>query len=307
MKNKLFIIILSLIILICPTFLLTACKHNESYTPVVIMAGQSNMAGCTQIKYVSSQYIGEDRANNISTTNEYVLISDKNNNNNKFDGVNLNFGSDQYSFGPEVGIAETLSKKFNNKTNKKIYLIKYAIGGTDLYQDWQSPTMTNTEQGGYLFSQLTEYVDTMFNQLNDEGLNPKLVAILWMQGENDAMTEIKAKDYGNNLKMFVNDLRIKYNKYATTKKLNFIDAYINSHFEYHDIVNSEKKKFAKLSKYNYCLNTLAPNLVIDGVNGLTTTLEDSYAIGPIDPNHYDSLSMLKLGNMMGEQLLKLIK
>ena len=43
------------------------------------------------------------------------------------------------------------------------------------------------------------------------------------------------------------------------------------------------------------------------MDGLTTTLEDSYTIEPIDPNHYDSLSMLKLGNMMGEKVLALLK
>lgn len=128
-----------------------------------------------------------------------------------------------------------------------------------------------------------------------------------MQGESDAMVKDKASQYGKHLKLFVNDIREKYNKYASTRILNFVDAYINTHPEYHAVVNGHKKDFSQLSHYNYCLNTLSPNLVIDGMDGLTTTLEDSYTIGPIDPNHYDSLSMLKLGNMMGKKVLELLK
>ena len=307
MRKKLISFIISICLLIVPTFILSGCSNNDNYTPVVIMAGQSNMVGYTQTKYITSQYIDETRANKLKETNNYVLISDANNNSGRFDGVDLSYGGNQYSFGPEVGMAEKLSKLFNEKTNQKIYLIKYAVGGTNLYNDWQSPTMANNTDGSYVYSQFTDYVDTMLNQLKKADLKPKIVAFTWMQGESDAMVKDKASQYGKHLKLFVNDIREKYNKYASTRILNFVDAYINTHPEYHEVVNGHKKNFSQLSHYNYCLNTLSPNLVIDGMDGLTTTLEDSYTIGPIDPNHYDSLSMLKLGNMMGEKVLELLK
>ena len=190
--------------------------------------------------------------------------------------------------------------------DEDIYIIKFAVGGTSLYQDWKSPSMVaEGENVSYCYHLLTQYIESGLEKLAN--LNPKIVGFCWMQGEADSDFFDKSWDYFDNLCNFVGDLRELLNEKSLNEKLNFIDAKIGSHWKYQEIVNSQKEKFATISKYNHLIDTLAPNLVKEGVNGLIANEEPSATIFPIDPLHYDSTSMLKLGNLFADEIVSILK
>lgn len=273
---------------------------TEPYTKVVILAGQSNMLGFSRIDLLTKDNIGEDRLRTLGQPMGKVKLI----NEDLSDYVSVSIGvggGAEGAFGPEAGIAETLSSCFD----EDIYVIKCAFGGTSLYESWQSPSMTEDGSYSYCYKVLNDTIEKGLNLL--EGKNPKIVGFCWMQGESDATFEIPAKNYKNNLAKFVKDLCAQYDSVSLNGKMNFIDAYIGSHWEFDYIVNNQKAIFARDTENCFILDTLAPNLVKNGINGLIANEEPSISIAPIDPLHYDSTSMLKLGNMFGEKLVELIK
>ena len=114
-----------------------------------------------------------------------------------------------------------------------------------------------------------------------------------MQGESDT-TEYKASRYYNNLIKFTSYLREDLDKY-NNDEIYFIDAGISDspycEPSYKEI-NKAKKDFSTLSPYNIYFPTIEEGL---------TTMYEPYE-NP-DLGHYDSLSMIKLGELFGEKLL----
>lgn len=307
---------------------------TEPYTKVVLMFGQSNMFGCSFSDYLTPTNIGKDRydrlqkpfdnikiateAKEVKTLDDFYSV-DMPNGINKFTEDNKTYTF----FGPEVGIAEKLSAEY---PNENIYLIKASKGGVSLYDDWKSPS----REGGasYFYNVYISFVKNTLEVLKKANLNPKIVGICWMQGEADAerrwseqagfaYADTFAKAYERNLGILLSDLRKEFNEYAVDKvKVHFIDAYINDGINpltnqliwyYHETVNNAKHAtHMKDAKYNIVMDTLASNLVIEGKKGLRTDSERT-SITPIDPLHYDSTSMLKLGNMFAEEIIKICK
>lgn len=296
--------IFSFLILIFNSFFIFGCNNNsEPYTKVIILSGQSNMYGCSNVSYLTTQTLGEDRYNKLKNPiNNVKILMEQGESETDFAPIQIGVGDliPTY-FGPELGLAEYISNKFNNEN---VYVIKFAVGGSSLYQDWISPSRNPENQISYNYKLLTELIDNGLEILTQANLNPKIVGFCWMQGEADGSIEDHSKNYFENLNTFVNDLREKYNSKSLSNNLNFIDAYISNFWEFQQNINNAKTKFSKLNKHNYVLNTLAPNLVKNGVDGLITN-EEPY--GDPDPLHYDSLSMLKLGEMFGEQIYKITK
>ena len=108
---------------------------------VIFLAGQSNAAGCSKDEYLKKNVSAEQYA-------EYE---------NGYDNVYINYfvsGTNQSDgfvkcaarqgefgefFGPELGLAEKLNEMYPDKT---FFIIKYAWGGTNLYEQWLSPSTT---------------------------------------------------------------------------------------------------------------------------------------------------------------------
>lgn len=303
---------------------------TDPYTKVIILAGQSNAYGYTYADFLKEKTEAEryERLLNESANIRIFPDADLNDCNaesiHDFKAFSLctypisdENGETRYRFGPEIGMAETLSRAF---PNEDIYIVKVAKGGTSLYEDWRSPS--RAEGTSYLYYLLVQAIQSSLNVLSEAGLNPKIAGFCWMQGESDAekrwseadgfaYADVWSKAYENNLEIFVNDLRETFNAYALDgETIDFIDAYINDGtnplngaviWPYHETVNGAKLAFSQKDTHNHVLNTLTDDLVVQGKKGLRSDTEYT-AITPIDPLHYDSTSMLKLGNMFGNYI-----
>lgn len=262
-------------------------NNKDKIAQVIILLGQSNMVGFSFSKYLSTschfkydEYIRGYKDIKIS-----FYSSDSYSSGAKFVTTRLGLGLSKDQFGPEVGIAEQL----NIANKKNIYLIKYAKGSTTLYLNWLSPSSKGCSLTGDMYKGAIDYIYDSLHELENNGFSPIIKAICWMQGEDDAKgTEFN--NYYNYTKHLISDLRAEFIKYAP-KGIGFIDAAIANipDWKEHDIINNAKMCNAKEDKQSIFIGTNKKGII-------SSNEPDNY--------HYDSSSMIKLGHLFGDELLK---
>ncbi|MBQ8164248.1 MAG: hypothetical protein IJZ94_00325 [Clostridia bacterium] len=183
-------------------------------------------------------------------------------------------------FGPEIGIAEYLSEKYPDET---FYIVKVAKGGISIKDSW--------ENGDYCYEKLTDMMEICCDSLKAEGYTPQLISICWIQGENEGMNKVAAGKYGEYLSDVAERMRTDFAEYAPNGMIPFIDAGISDspNWKFYKEVNDAKKAFSETSDLNYYFS------VID--EGLEYSNEP--AKNP-DLAHYDCVSVVKLGTLLGE-------
>lgn len=249
---------------------------NGKDVKVVILAGQSNATGIAHTEILEDKVSPEKYNEYVNGYDNVYINYNMENGRVKSDGfVKTNVESDVW-FGPEIGLAEALSK-----SDDTYFIVKYSYGGTTLSEHWN-------KDNECLYKGLVAYVDASIEFLRNNSYNPKIEALLWMQGESDA-TESRARNYYKNTKKFVASIREEYGN------IKFIDAGISDspYWEEYKKINKAKERFGKQSDNNYYIDTIA--------SGLTYNLEpyDSPDLG-----HYDSLSQIALGQLFGKYVLE---
>ena len=279
-------------------------EEKEPYTKVVILSGQSNMIGATYFDYVTPDAVGQERYDVLTSEFENIKIVKKPISSiDEFENMRAGMGDvvpNHLCFGPELGLAEKLAEIY---PDEEIYVIKFAVSGSTMSRDWKSG-----ENSTYNYVYLKQIVTSALSALEEAGKNPKIVGMCWMQGEADACDYLSQgyNTYEQNMTAFLEGVRKDFDEYSLNGALNFIDAYIASCptvWKYDDLVNAAKLAVANKSAHNFVLDTLQYDLVFPGVKGLTNFLEDTVMVP--DPMHYDSLSMLKLGQMFAEQVIEI--
>lgn len=257
---------------------------------VILLGGQSNASGCSLDEYLKR---------NVSTEkyDEYQ---------SGYDNVYINFlsgahrsqefvkcaalqGEPEGTFGPELGLAEKLHELYPEQT---FFIIKCAWGGTNLYEQWLSPSSSG--RTGKLYKQFVAYTETSLEYLVSKNYDVSIVGMCWMQGESDAFSEDDSAAYGEHLNNFIEDIRDEFSKYAAEDGIAFVDAYIAAnpaYWVYYEQVNQCKQEVAQRSHLNVLVDTISA--------GLDCSHEPEE--NP-DMAHYDSLSEIKLGHLFAEQI-----
>lgn len=312
--KKLFILFLLLLTCSCKTNTSTSLSSSIDYSinmdtnfeindclndgdnqkaKVIVLLGQSNASGCTYNNYLEMN-TSKDEYERYQNGFDNVLINYSIDNrsyttNGEFKKVDLTCGVKEGRFGPKLGMSDVLSKEFKDET---IFILKFTMSGYSLNHHW----LNNYERFD-IYNACLIFLETYLDYLISKNYDINLDAICFMQGESDT-TEYKASRYYNNLIKFTNYLRSDLDKY-NDDEIYFIDAGIsNSPYcepSYPDI-NKAKEDFSKLSPYNIYFPTIE--------NGLTT-MNEPYE-NP-DLGHYDSLSMIRLGELFGEHLINIYK
>ena len=272
-------------------------KDPENTAKVIILGGQSNAVGSSSISQLHNKF-GEDKYKEYANGYENVKIIYRctstgrenlslSNYSDTFVNVKAGQGYTSSSFGPELGLAEYLNKNYPNET---FYIIKYAIGGCSMAGYWN----VNKEDKQSGLTNFKETVDLGLSQLKEQGLDPKIIAFLWMQGESDCGSLPGAFNYYDMQVGLVDHIREIYAPNASNKGIAFIDAEISDsgYWNFYMPLNSVKRDIEKLSPINFLIDTNG--------NGLTTLYENN------DPAHYDSDSMIWLGQLYGEELSKIL-
>ena len=259
---------------------------------VILLGGQSNAAGCSRADALAENVSAEQyAAYEAGYDNVYInyYVSGGANVSQGFVPVALHQGQTYGFFGPELGMAETLSRAYPDTL---FFIIKYAYGGTNLYQQWLSPSSLG--KTGDLYREFVAYVDASLGYLQDKGYDVSLEGMCWMQGESDSITPVHAASYGAHLSNLIADVRERYDAYAAEGGIAFIDAYIADNPQYwifHSIVNKQKLRVADSSDLNVVIDTNAQGLHCG----------EEPRDNP-DLAHYDSLSQIALGHLFAEAL-----
>ncbi len=259
---------------------------------VVLLGGQSNASGCSRDDYLQ-KYVSEEKYAEYKNgyDNVYINYLSGAKTSNGFVKCATLQGEMDGCFGPELGIAEKLHEAYPDET---IFIIKCAWGGTNLYDQWLSPSSKG--KMGDLYKQFVEFVHTSIDYLESKNYNVKIEAMCWMQGESDSFSTDQGENYEIRLTNFISDIRQEFKQYASNNGIAFVDAYIADNpalWIYCDLVNTSKKAVADSSIMNVVIDTIT--------QGLTCHEEPE---GTPDIAHYDSMSGIKLGNLFAEEAIK---
>lgn len=258
---------------------------------VILLLGQSNATGCGLNSYLE-KHLGADAYGNYedgfpSVLINYCLDDHKTTSGGEFVKVDMTCGAAEGYFGPEVGLAEKLAEEYGDET---VVILKYTMSGYSLHYHWLSQG-----ERGSIYEAFLKFADTYLDALIEADYDPRIGAICWMQGESDT-TDFKAERYYENQTKLAAYLRHDLAEYAEDGGIYFIDAGIsNSPYcePAYPAINAAKERFSKDSDMNLYFSTID--------EGLTVHLEPE---GEPDWGHYDSLSVLKLGHLFGEQVIR---
>ncbi|WP_166461138.1 sialate O-acetylesterase [Flavicella sediminum] len=225
---------------------------------VVLLAGQSNMAGGGN--YDALDISLQKRIEKIAGR---VLLSENGNAAKPLsyrDSKPTEKRNFTKKFGPELLVGLTLAEKY---PNQEFLLIKRSQGGTALYgawnPKWDAEKAKAIEKGSFkqnlkLHALHLQDIEENLNALKKQNRAFEIFGMVWMQGENDAILEVAAKNYRNNLRSLVRS-------YRTTLKspeMPFVFGQINSRYGVEGgaaLVRLNMQKFANGDYYSKLVET----------------------------------------------------
>lgn len=165
-------------------------ETSEPVTPpglsrVFFMAGQSNMLGYGYSAELAAPY--KDPLPEVRYWNGANWVD-----------LRTGFGRGT-DFGPEIYFGHILNEALPTDT---IYLVKFAVGGTSLWNHWKPNT-------GVWHTEFVSRATGALARLEADGVDYEVSAMLWMQGESDA-ADNKGAFYEANLRGFISDIRTRF-------------------------------------------------------------------------------------------------
>lgn len=272
---------------------------------IIVLAGQSNAVGVGHTPYLS-RHFPEDIIAQFKKGYENILLNFFSHDFKSGGFVKTTLGCAEKSkdtFGPEVGIAQALCEKY---PDEKFYIVKCAFGGTSLFHDWLPPSCKGDykkesfalgdeqnefyRKGGWCYNELVNTLGDSIRILENQGLEPEIIAFCWMQGESDAISPEHFADYGERYENMLKDLRGTFEKYF--ENCVYIDAGISEVWQYYREVNTWKEAHALEAENSFFIDTIEA--------GLTTSNEPQ---PEVDIAHYDSDCTIKLGRLFAEKIV----
>lgn len=168
-----------------------ATDSHSNTVKVLLMGGQSNMLGRASVSGLPASLQGAQSDvllfGGSDGTAGTTLVS------LQPDGKNAG------EFGPEVTFGRKMADDY---PAADFALIKYAAGGTALYNDWAPGS-------GAQYTLFKQTVTSGLAALVNAGYSPDIIGMLWHQGESDAI-EGQQANYQTNLTNFIADVRSNY-------------------------------------------------------------------------------------------------
>lgn len=265
-------------------------KYHDLIRPgkanVILITGQSNASGNSPWEFLQSKnpYIYNKFKDGVTNVLTSYYVHDSNNY-EYFAPTKFGMGDAESLFGPEIGIADVFSE-----ANGFTYIIKFAVGGTRLYDNW----LNSHGQRGRLYNDSIDWFKKRLEYLKENGVEPNIVGQFWMQGEGDS-TDAWGSVYGENLKNIISfyreDLKDYYQDYYT-----FVDAYISTKTVWPNpiLINQQKQMVADSDPNVFCIKT-------NGEDESAINLDiKSHSGEGDDIAHYDSQSEVVLGQRAGQ-------
>ncbi|MBO4362751.1 MAG: hypothetical protein J5912_00025 [Clostridia bacterium] len=271
--------------------------EKQNVAKIILIGGQSNAVGASLYTYLKGfldddkykalgkgyenvrtvYYAGEKTATNF--TEKRLAINDPQ---KLFQKTRYGMSITGTQFGIELGLADYFTE---NYPDEHIYIIKCARGGIPIKGYWL--------EGDEYFERLCEMTEKCCAVLKDNGYEPEIMAICWLQGENEGLADSLAKQYYDWQNSVATRLRDRLKEYAPYGGIPFVDAGISTYWAYYKTVNENKQKFANDSPNNYYIDVI----------GLGLEYNKEPHNNP-DLPHYDADSMWNLGLEFGRIIVE---
>jgi hypothetical protein len=255
--------------------LVTASTHGVEI-PVFVIAGQSNAVGSgTSYQTLSST---------LKVTQPNVLYCGPQESAIQWTSLvpptqvsQMAYPNDpQGGFGPELMAGKTISDALGGKL---VGEVKYAVGGTNLYQQW-NPDIA----GSYYYSMRARVKDALAALPNQQaGTTGKVAGFFWMQGESDANAARTTAQYEADLTDLIAHVRSDF----ADPKLPFVFGRITTIWANAENIRQAQANVAAKIPFTYMVDT------------------DAFGRLPYpEDGHYDNQGMLDLGTAFGNAYLK---
>ena len=171
---------------------------------VYLVGGQSNATGQAYVKNIPASFKIDTRVriyysrflNKGEGSEQWNPLCQASETKNKF-GIELSLGTKLQSLYPKPQIA----------------LIKHALSGSNLYQQWNPGNRQKNIRGEEYINFIKTVKDAIIS-LKQQGYRPIIKAMVWQQGEADARDIAgmeQSRQYSSNLKNFIEQIRKEFN------------------------------------------------------------------------------------------------
>ncbi len=239
--------------------------QNKKSVRVFLLGGQSNMLGAGKISNLQAPYDKPFDKVMILNWGKWAVLAPN---------VKANKPG---QFGPEISFGHEIVKVF---PGEDIRFVKYAAGGTALYDDW-SPVIK-----GRPYTMFMRNVKEAIADLEKSKAKYEIAGMLWLQGESDAH-ENKGADYKKNLTDFIAHVRKEFK----TPEMPFIIARVRSHYGgktgQAKIVRDAQVKIAESDK--------------------NTGWFDTDDLSMRNAGHYDAAGLIEIGKRFAKKYQELTK
>lgn len=271
---------------------LSACATNEApdnadpapITPVFILAGQSNMTGQSKISDAPPEYAS--MPNNVIFYNNTQVLNRKgfrawatSDAPRTDDDFISNRGEGFY--GPELGFAHAVSDTY---LDRDVIIIKFSLGGTGIDEwspAWEAGNFPERSRNAAIGSLFQKSLDAVKSADISGAYEYK--ALVWVQGENDALSAENANSYGDKLTELIDG----YRSALDAPDLQAIVGEINPVSQKHKFVREVQAQMAKAA-------AMDDKVTIVSMKDLS--MRD-------DGIHADAAGSLELGQRLGEAWL----
>jgi hypothetical protein len=239
---------------------------------IFLLAGQSNMDGCGISSELPDKY--KDPPVNVrvwdNRENKWVMLGETTFSRNR-----------DLQFGPEMEFSHRLSKAY---PDHNIRLIKTSGGGTKLFNQWCP--------GCSMYKRFAGNIRNALSDLDAGNRKYEICGLLWMQGESDSETVEMASAYEENLRIFLDSVRLEINKPALPVVIGRISSSLLLEtpwvFDQTPIVQQAQETVAREDPNVFIVNT------------------DKFSTLP-DNTHFDTKGQLKLGRKMARIMIREIE
>jgi len=200
-----------------PVIATNSPQVGKSPVKVFILAGQSNMEGHGTIKGTQKGTL-ETLLKDPASADRYTHLVGKDGRwivrndvwsvywDDRGSLTPGRFAGSNNEIGPELGIGLNLGDYLDNQ----VLLIKVAVGGTSLAQNWRPPSSGGATGGWYV-----EMIKVVKEQLKDlkkgfpayDGKGYEIAGFCWHQGWQDGCSAGMANEYETNMVNFIKDVR----------------------------------------------------------------------------------------------------
>ena len=293
---------------------------------VYLIAGQSNGVGYTAVDSESEQAeIAKDQRyrNGFDDVKYYGYVECNKDTtlpaNIALRSVKLGKGADSQgktretkyeTFGPELGMAKYFAD--NGIANTNYGIIKYAAGGTAIYDEftsnmgsqygnWMSPSLVakygkgSATLTGLCYANFLTTVRQGLKAYKDNGYNPVIKGLAWMQGESESQSANNSKRYAELLSTMIADMRKDLTEISGQNLSELLTVVAKIPSKYKDVVSSA----AYVDVVRAQMDAVAEN------DADVITIDNDFVTLPgTDNHHYNVPDMLQVGHNFAEAFIE---